>query len=210
MTLSTRTIAAGSQGLYAAKPTFQRLLANTSDWLARRRVDPDALTFAAVGCGLVGGTSLLAASAKPQLLWSVPVLAVIRLALNALDGMVAVRRGCARPWGKVLNEVGDRFADLAFFGPLLFVPGADVPLMAAALCAMLLSSYVGVLAEAAGAGRQYGGVLGKADRMVWLSLAAVLAAVTGSLMPLRLLPAVLLVGGIVTLVQRGARAHAAL
>ncbi len=210
MTINTRQIAVGPQGLYAAKPAFQRLLGGVADGLARRQVDPDALTYAAVGCGLIGGAVVLAASAEPRALWAIPILAVVRLALNALDGMVAVRRGCARPWGKVLNEVGDRLADLAFFGPLLLVPGSEPLLVASSLCAMLLSSYVGVLAEAAGTTRQYGGVLGKADRMVWLSIAAVVAAVTGDLLALRLLPAVLLVGGVATVLQRGRRAHAAL
>ena len=191
-------------GLYTLKPAFQRLLGRTADGLANQGVHPDVLTGAAVGVAVLGGLALGTGG-----LWLVPLLACVRLTLNALDGMVAVRLGLARPWGKVLNELADRLADLAFFGPLLLLPALNTPLVVAALVSMLLVSYLGVLAEAAGAGRQYGGLMGKADRMLWLGVACVASAATSAWLPLQALPAVLLVGGLVTLVQRGIRTHAA-
>ena len=197
-------------GLYALKPTLQRRLHGTATWLAARRVNPDLLTLCAVVCAVLGGLALAAGLTRPLLLWAVPPLACLRLALNALDGMVATRRDIARPWGKVLNELCDRLADLAFLWPLLLVPDASPALVTAALCAMLLVSFLGVLAEAAGAGRQYGGVMGKADRMLWLALASIAAAASGQLLFLRGLPVVLLVGATLTLIQRGTRTHAAL
>jgi CDP-diacylglycerol--glycerol-3-phosphate 3-phosphatidyltransferase len=196
-------------GLYAIKPRFQALLAPLADGLAARNVQPDALTFAAVGCAALGGAALAASPDRPELLLAVPLLVIARLSLNALDGMVATRLEVARPWGKVLNELCDRVADLAFLWPMALVPGASVPLVTAALCATLLVSFLGVLGEAAGAGREYGGVMGKADRMAWLGIAAVGSLTTQSFVPLQLLPVVLLVGAALTLFQRGARIHAA-
>jgi CDP-diacylglycerol--glycerol-3-phosphate 3-phosphatidyltransferase len=197
-------------GLYAIKPRFQRFLAPVADALARRGVHPDVLTYAAVGCGLIGGSALALSTAVSAWLLVVPLAAVARLMLNALDGMVAARLGMARPWGKVLNELGDRFADLAFLAPLAWLPGATVALVATALCVTLLVSFIGVLAEAAGAGRQYGGVMGKADRLLWLGLAALAALVSGSYLSLQLLPWLLIGGSALTLVQRGRKIHAAL
>jgi phosphatidylglycerophosphate synthase len=197
-------------GLYAHKPGFQQRLAGIADGLARAGVHPDGLTYAGVGCGALAGLALGLSGQSTALLWLVPPLAAVRLALNALDGMVATRRGMARPWGKVLNELADRLADVAFLGPLLLVPGASSVLVTAALCVTLLVSYTGVLAEAAGTRRQYGGLMGKADRMLWLALACAATAASGSFLPLQALPLVLLGGGLVTLVQRGGRAHAAL
>jgi phosphatidylglycerophosphate synthase len=179
-----------------------------ADELAARRVHPDALTYAAVGCGVAGGAALAYSGEATWLLGLVPLLAGARIALNALDGMVAQRRGLARPWGKVLNEVCDRLSDLKFFAGLLFVPGASVAMVGAALVAMLMASYVGVVAEAAGGKRQYGGVMGKADRMLWMSLASAATWTSGRYFPLRLLPAVILVGSLVTIVQRGRAAYA--
>jgi CDP-diacylglycerol--glycerol-3-phosphate 3-phosphatidyltransferase len=171
------------------------------------------LTYAAVGCAAVGGGLLSLGLLQPSrlwLLWLLLPLIVARLALNALDGMVATRSGRARPWGKVLNEFADRLADLALLGPLLLVPGVNRWLAVAALCSTLLVSYLGILAEAVGAGRQYGGPMGKADRMAWLGLAAAMTAASGSFLPLAMLPGVLVLGALLTLLARGVRTHAAL
>jgi CDP-diacylglycerol--glycerol-3-phosphate 3-phosphatidyltransferase len=196
-------------GLYSIKPRFQSLLAPVADGLARHRVDPDALTFAAVGCGVLGGLALSQSRQVPLLLWIVPPLIVARLGLNALDGMVATRRGVARPWGKVLNELCDRFADLAFFWPLLVLPAVNPLWAAAAIAAMLLVAYAGVLGEAAGGVRQYGGSMGKADRMACLGVAVATTALLASPIPLQVLPIVIVGGCLLTLVQRLERIHAA-
>lgn len=199
-------------GLYDIKPAFQHRLAGLADRLTALGVHPDVLTLAGLACAVAGGAALAGGLAlnQPAWLWCVPLLVIARLAFNALDGMVAVRARVARAWGKVLNEFADRLADLAFLAPLLFVPGANTLLVTAALCMTLLVSYLGVLAEAAGAARQYGGVMGKADRMACLALATVVTAATGSPLALQALPFVLLIGGALTLVERGARTHAVL
>jgi CDP-diacylglycerol--glycerol-3-phosphate 3-phosphatidyltransferase len=197
-------------GLYGIKPRFQSVLAPLADSLASRGVHPDVLTYGAVGCALVGGATLALSPSAPALLLTIPALVVARLALNALDGMVAQRSSVARPWGKVLNEFCDRLADLAFLGSLALLPGSSLTLVMAALCSTLLVSFLGVLAEAAGAGRQFGGIMGKADRMACLGLAATLSFVTGTYVPLQALPVILVAGALVTLVERGARTHAAL
>jgi len=212
MNPSSSAAARRGVGLYSIKPAFQNRLAGIADLLAALGVHPDVLTYAGLACGLAGGAALVSGVALPQTawLWGVPLSAVARLAFNALDGMVAVRAGVARPWGKVLNEFCDRLADLAFLAPLVLVPGISTGLVIAALCTTLLVSYLGVLAEAAGASRQYGGVMGKADRMAWLGLAAAATAATGSLLALQWLPGVLLIGGGLTLLERGRRTHARL
>jgi phosphatidylglycerophosphate synthase len=124
----------------------------------------------------------------------VPGLALARTALNALDGMVARAAGLARPWGEVLNELGDRLADVAFFAGVALAPGSSPALGCAVLVAMLLCSYLGTAARAAGGRRQYGGIMGKADRMIYLGGAAVLAF---------LLPGVPVFTGFLTIVLAG-------
>src|SRR4051812_39315027 len=111
-------------GVYQLKPHFQGALGGVAGWLIRRRVHPDVLTGAALGLALAGGAILIASRGAAPLLLLVPVLVLIRTALNALDGMVARGRGLARPWGTVLNEIGDRLADIALFGGLALAPGA--------------------------------------------------------------------------------------
>ena len=170
--------------------------------LVRRRVHPDYLTLAAVGLSLVGGAALYGAWVAPWLLLVVPGLALGRIALNALDGLVARGTGLARPWGEVLNELCDRLSDVALFAGVALAPGSDAGLGAAVLVAMLVSSYVGTAAKAAGGQRQYGGVMGKADRMIMLSVACVVAFALPALPVLRFFLALVLVGLCVTIFQR--------
>jgi CDP-diacylglycerol--glycerol-3-phosphate 3-phosphatidyltransferase len=197
-------------GLYALKPTFQRSLGGLESWLVARRVHPDLLTAAALGLALVGGGLLYAAASAPRLLLLIPALALGRIALNALDGLVARRTGQARPWGEVLNELGDRLADAALFGGFALAPTTDGRLGAATLVVVLLASYLGMLGKAAGGQREYGGVMGKADRMLWLALAATAAGLAGRPDWLNAYLAIVLVGALVTLGQRGRWIHARL
>lgn len=197
-------------GMYALKPRFRQRLDGLASACARRRVHPDWLTYAAVGCAALVGGAILASPRQPRMLLLVGPLVALRLTLNALDGLVAERTGLARPWGKVLNEGCDRVSDVLCLLPLALLPGGSLGWSLATLGAALATAYTRTLAEAAGAGPQYSGPMGKADRMLWLSLACAAAAVTGQWWPLQVLPLVLLGGGLLTLVQRGGRAHAAL
>lgn len=188
-------------GIYTIKPRFQRSLAGVARWLVGRRVHPDTLTFAALVLSLAGGVALYFAPAVPWLLLAVPVVALARTALNALDGMVAKASGLARPWGEVLNEFCDRLADVALFGGLALSAAVELRLAFAALVLVLLSSYLGTVSKAAGGPRQYGGLMGKADRMLYLSLASVLAFFAGPWL-MNYFLAFVLAGVLVTIAQR--------
>src|SRR5207237_4559305 len=97
-TMQTRTL---TNGIYGIKPRFQKALGGVERWLVARRVHPDYLTFAALALSIVGGVVLYASRWTPWLLLLVPLIALGRTALNALDGLVARGTGLARPWGEV-------------------------------------------------------------------------------------------------------------
>ena len=105
----------------------------------------------------------------------------MRLALNALDGSVARRLRMSSARGAVLNELGDRACDLALFIPLLAVAPAWAVVFVVA--AMTLTSTSGVMALATTGARDTRGPMGKADRVVLLGFASVLAALTQSRVP---------------------------
>jgi phosphatidylglycerophosphate synthase len=189
-------------GIYKIKPWFQRLLGGVERDLVKRRVHPDYLTLGALALSVLGGLLLYGANWLSILeLLLVPV-AIGRTALNALDGLVARDTGLARPWGEVLNEFCDRLADVALFTGVSFAPGSNPSLGAVVLVVMLLSSYLGTVAKAAGGRRQYIGVMGKADRMIYLSIASVLAYMLPALPIYGLYLAIVLAGLLYTIVQR--------
>jgi CDP-diacylglycerol--glycerol-3-phosphate 3-phosphatidyltransferase len=171
--------------IYTLKPKFQMLLSSTTDLLVRRRIHPDTITLAGLGCALVAAVIITSTGLHPEqpmrwLLLLVPPLLAMRTACNALDGLVARSSGLARPAGALLNEVCDRLADLACFAALVF-SGMVAPWMGALLLVLLLLvSYLGMLPQALGGSRRYDGPMGKADRMLALSVYCLVAPVMGS------------------------------
>jgi len=146
------------------------------DPLARRlrRVSPDALSWAALlsaaFAGLafyLGGGVLLALGA---------LFAFLNALLDALDGKVAKLTGRASRRGDFLDHVLDRYADVLMLGGIALGPYCPLWLGLLAIVGVLLTSYMGTQAQAVGAGRDYGGLLGRADRLVVLIAAVLLQA----------------------------------
>jgi CDP-diacylglycerol---glycerol-3-phosphate 3-phosphatidyltransferase len=189
-------------GLYRLKPASQRLVRPLEDLLVARRVSPDAITAASLAVGLAGGLCLAISDEAPAVLLVVPLLAAARLILNLLDGQVARRSGMARPTGEMWNELADRFGDVVFLGGLSFTAAVDPRLALGAVIAALLASHVGVTARAAGGSRPYGGIMSKPGRMIVVAVGAPLAFLTGDGRWLAAVAAIVLVGGLLTLLAR--------
>jgi CDP-diacylglycerol--glycerol-3-phosphate 3-phosphatidyltransferase len=189
-------------GLYRVKPEAQRVLGPIVSALVARGVSADAVTLAAIPVAAVGGLCLALSDAWPVLLLAVPFLAALRLVLNLIDGQVARKTGTTHAMGEVLNEMGDRIADVLFIGGLAFVPAVGPALGLAAAVAALLASYAGITARAVGAGRQYGGLMSKPGRMISLAVAAPLALILGASWPLTAAAWLIIVGGLATMAVR--------
>lgn len=189
-------------GIYVLKPAFQRSLAGIERWLVARRVHPDWITGAALALSVVGGLCLYAAPGRLWPLALAPIIAVVRTALNALDGLVARHTGLARPWGEVFNELTDRLADVALLGGLALAAPSNLVLGASAITMMLLSSYLAILSKAAGGRRQYMGPMGKADRMALLSIATPFGFVAPLAWVYNGILAIVLIGCLITLIRR--------
>jgi CDP-diacylglycerol--glycerol-3-phosphate 3-phosphatidyltransferase len=195
-------------GIYRIKPRFQQALGGTERVLVRRRVHPDYLTIGALLLSALGGVALWGTTHALWLFLLLPIVAIGRTALNALDGLVARDTGLARPWGEVLNEFCDRLADVSLFTGAALAHGSSLLLGAVMIVVMLLSSYLAILSKAAGGRRQYGGVMGKADRMILLSVASVVALILWKLPVMTYFLAVVLLGLLVTIVIRARDTHA--
>jgi CDP-diacylglycerol---glycerol-3-phosphate 3-phosphatidyltransferase len=195
-------------GIYQVKPRFQQALGGVEARLVRRRVHPDYLTIGALVLSVLGGFDLWASHWSHWLLLLIPVVAIGRTALNALDGLVARDTGLARPWGEVLNECCDRLADVALFTGVSFALGSDARLGAVTIVVMLLCSYLSIVSKAAGGKRQYGGIMGKADRMIYLSIASVIAAALPAYRVFTIFLFVVLAGLLLTIPVRVRAAYA--
>jgi CDP-diacylglycerol--glycerol-3-phosphate 3-phosphatidyltransferase len=97
------------------------------------------------------------------LLLIAPVL-FIRMALNAIDGMLAREHHQASKLGAILNELGDVLSDAALYLPLALVPGIEPVWVVLAVLLAVISEMTGVVAVQIGAARRYDGPMGKSDR----------------------------------------------
>lgn len=152
--------------VYALKPKFQNLLRPLVRRLAQAGVTANQVTLAAaLGSILVG---LIAGFGFPiyRLFLLLPIWLFLRMALNAIDGMLAREFGQKSALGAYFNELGDIVSDLALVLPFLTIPvfnPADI--WAFALIAVIVEC-AGLIGPLAGASRRYDGPLGKSDRAV--------------------------------------------
>ena len=194
--LAARLGVMNSSGLYALKPWYAARLAPVRRWLVTARVSPNVITIAGIAFG--GGAGIALALLRPGPLAGVAValLLAARLGCANLDGTVARDSGRVTPLGAVLNEVGDRVAELAALAGCLAI--APSRLVLAAALAATLPSWVALAGAAAGLGRIQGGPAGKTERCLLLALLAATGLVTAML-------AILAIGSALTAAVRLAR-----
>ena len=194
-------------GLEAHRAVADRVLLPLANRL--RNVSPNALSslaFAvAIGAGLAlyfGGTLFLLLAI---------LLVFLNAILDALDGKVAKLTGRASPRGDFLDHVLDRYADVIMIGGIALGRYGNLLIGFFAVLGVILASYMGTQAQAVGLGRDYGGLMGRADRLVilffatWVQLFADPSGLGGGPLlytPLTLALIVFAVLGQVTAIQR--------
>ena len=94
--------------------------------------------------------------------------------LDALDGMVARFRKISSRRGDLIDHTLDRVADIIIVGGIALGPLVDITVGFAAIIGILMLSYMGAQAQAVGAGREYAGLLGRADRLVILVMVPII------------------------------------
>jgi CDP-diacylglycerol--glycerol-3-phosphate 3-phosphatidyltransferase len=160
--------------IYDIKPAFQNLLRPVTRTLAGAGVTANQVTVAAaLLSGGVGACIWFYPTARWPLLL-LPAFLFVRMALNAIDGMLAREHNQKSRLGAVLNEIGDVLADTALCLPLALVPGFSPWLMVAITILAIVSEMTGVVAVQIGATRRYDGPMGKSDRAFVFGLLALL------------------------------------
>ena len=148
--------------MYRLKPQFQSLLRPTAHALHRVGISANQVTvFAAVGSIAVG---LWLASHDQQWFLLLPLWCLLRMALNAIDGMIARDFAEASPLGAYLNELGDLVSDAALYVPFALVAGSDAALVGLVIFLACLAEAAGLLGVTVDGNRRHDGPLGKSDR----------------------------------------------
>src|SRR5665647_117133 len=97
-------------------------------------------------------------------------LAIVAIACNALfdalDGCLARSSNSESRQGDLIDHVLDRYSDIFIFGGITIGGYVAWQIGLIAIVGVLMTSYLGTQAQALGIGRNYSGLLGRADRLV--------------------------------------------
>jgi len=163
--------------IYALKPRFQALLRPVAERLARSGVTANQVTVTACVISVALGAGLAAVPYDPALFLLLPAWFLLRMAANAIDGMLAREFGQKTALGAYLNELTDVVSDAALYLPFAFVPGSGVWLLSAVIALSIVSEMAGAVAVMAGASRRYDGPMGKSDRAFVFGLLGLLIGI---------------------------------
>jgi CDP-diacylglycerol--glycerol-3-phosphate 3-phosphatidyltransferase len=150
--------------IYALKPRFQALLRPLAGVLFRAGVTANQVTVGACVVSVALGFWLSAQAGNARLFLLVPIWFALRMAFNAIDGMLAREFNLASRLGAYLNELTDVVSDAALYAPFALLPGSDPRLVGVLIVLAIVSEMAGVMGLTHGGVRRYDGPMGKSDR----------------------------------------------
>lgn len=176
--------------LYRLKPAFQALLRPGVRWLHRMGVTANQVTVAACLISLALGVGLYALAAPPGWYALVAAWMLLRMAFNAVDGMLAREFGQQSRLGALLNELTDVISDAALYLPFALVAPFAPVWVGVVIVLSGISEFAGALGPTIGATRRYDGPMGKSDRAfvfgalsLWVALGGPMPQALAWLMP---------------------------
>jgi len=149
--------------IYALKPRFQALLRPLTRGLYGIGITANQVTLAACIVSVAIGI-VLAIRPAPALFLLIPVWMFIRMAFNAIDGMLAREFGQKSKLGAYLNELTDVISDACLYLPFAFVPHFPALWVGVFTVLAVIVEMTGVIGLMVGASRRYDGPFGKSDR----------------------------------------------
>lgn len=167
--------------IYELKPKFQNLLRPLVKLLYSAGVTANQVTLAACIVSVLLGALLVKFTNFSALFFLLPIWMFLRMALNAIDGMLAREFNQKTPLGGYLNEATDVISDTALYLPFAFVAPFDWGVISLVIFLAFMSEFLGVLGQVHGSGRHYDGPMGKSDRAFVFGLIGTIYAVFGQL-----------------------------
>ena len=176
--------------IYQLKPRFQARLRPIVRRLAAAGVTANQVTLAAMLISLALGLGLFLNTANSSAFLLLPLWMFLRMAFNAVDGMLAREFGQQSPLGAYFNELSDVISDAALYLPFVAIAPFGWGSVGAVIFLSAVSEMAGALGPMVGAPRQYDGPMGKSDRAflfgalgLWLGIAGSLPAAAFWIMP---------------------------
>ncbi len=156
--------------IYNLKPKFQQLLKPLLFWLHKKNVSANQITILTIFFSFGLGVCLWFSSVWHFAFLIVSIGLLLRMALNALDGMMARTFNMQSKLGEVLNEIGDVVSDMFIFIPLIKIIGISIELVIIFVTLSILNEFAGLIGKIVSSERRYDGPMGKSDRALVIGI----------------------------------------
>ena len=150
--------------IYNIKPKFQQFLRPLLELLHKMGITANQITISSIVLSLIIGVMFWFADINHAFFLALPVGLFLRMALNALDGMMARIYKQQTKKGELLNEFGDVVSDLFIYFPLLKFEQSNLYFIVIFISLSLLNEFSGLLGKVISGERRYEGPMGKSDR----------------------------------------------
>jgi len=134
------------------------------------RINPNIVTFLSLVAAVVAGYFFW-----QGFLWLAGLMVLLNGFLDIMDGEIAKKHGTSK-FGDFIDHTFDRLADVAILLGITFHPNIPNWLGFATIIAVLLVSYMGTQAQALTKKRLYTAIASRADRILILGFAGIIAA----------------------------------
>ena len=169
--------------IYKIKPKFQQLLKPLLKLLRRFGISPNSITIFSIFFSFVISYFFWNASDNSLYFLVVAFGLLLRMMLNALDGMMARIYKLQSKIGEILNEVGDITSDVAIYFPLIIFSSLSIEIAIIFILLSIVNEFCGLIAKVISGERRYDGPMGKSDRAFLIGVICIVYYFTNSLDP---------------------------
>jgi len=169
--------------IYKIKPKFQQLLMPLLKLLRRLGISPNSITVFSIFFSFVISYFFWNASDNSSYFLIVAFGLLLRMMLNALDGMMARIYNLQSKLGEILNEVGDIISDVAIYFPLILFEFLEIEIAIIFILLSIINEICGLIAKVISGERRYDGPMGKSDRAFLIGVICIVYYFTNSLDP---------------------------
>ncbi len=160
--------------IYDLKPKFQAFLRPTVKLLAKKGITPNQVTMFAMLLSIIVGILIALTGGAKWILLFLPLFMFLRMALNAIDGLLAKEHDMKTKRGAMFNEMSDVIADVALFLPFTLIVGINPIYVVLFTVVGVFNEMAGVVAQTLNGERRYDGPMGKSDRVFVVGFIALL------------------------------------
>ena len=155
------------------RPHATRLISPLANKVADAGITPDQVSLVSMLFAILSGVFYYYSLSNPMFVLAGALMVSLNSLSDAIDGLMARYLQTAGPRGDFIDHVIDRYADVIIICSIFFAGHVQWQIGVVAIVGVLITSYLGTQAQALHLGRYYGGIMGRADRLLLIMGASV-------------------------------------